>query len=139
MLQFIGKRVILFLLGQWGLPIQFRRAYCSSRFGTYDPCLTRLLGFSLHFAITFATSKSNASSVFNLPLKQNLNYTFALNIPDGSSDLYFHLSGPTDYSWVAVGTGSRMENSLMIVLYSSADGKSRSCLPDILLVRKCMD
>lgn len=77
------------------------------------------------FVAVSAASNSNAASIFNLPLNQNsANYTFALNIPDGSTDLYFHLSGPTDYSWIAVGTGERMKNSLMIVLYSNADGTS---------------
>ncbi|KAJ5683844.1 uncharacterized protein N7477_000189 [Penicillium maclennaniae] len=88
-----------------------------------------LLGFSPLFAIASAASNSNAASIFNYSLKQNSNFTFALNIPDGSSDLYFHLSGPTDYSWVAVGTGSRMKDSLMIVVYSSADGKNVTVSP----------
>jgi hypothetical protein len=65
-------------------------------------------------------------STFTLPLGSNSeNYTFALNIPDNSSDVYFHLSGPTLYSWVAVGTGQEMKNSLMILLYSDASGKSK--------------
>jgi hypothetical protein len=85
--------------------------------------------FSLNFAPTDAASNSDAASIFNLPLKQNSNYTFALNIPDGSSDLYLHLSGPTDYSWVAVGTGNQMKDSLMFVLYSDTNGKSQSSAP----------
>ncbi|KAJ6105048.1 hypothetical protein N7486_003737 [Penicillium sp. IBT 16267x] len=88
-----------------------------------------LLAFFPHFAIIPAASQSNAASIFNLPLNQNLNFTFALNIPDDSSDLYFHLSGPTDYSWVAVGTGSKMKDSLMIVLYCSADGTNVTVSP----------
>lgn len=64
-------------------------------------------------------------SIFNLPLQSNTaNYTFALNIPDGSTDLYFHLAGPTAYSWIAVGTGSEMADSMMFVMYSNADGTS---------------
>ena len=75
-----------------------------------------------------AESTANAASIYNLPLGSNPNYTFALNIPDGSSDMYFHLSGPASYSWLAVGTGREMKNSLMIVLYSDASGKSMSLL-----------
>lgn len=71
-----------------------------------------------------AASTTNGASIYNLPLGSNSNYTFALNIPDDSTDLYFHLSGPTSYSWLAVGTGSEMKDSLMIVAYSNADGKS---------------
>jgi hypothetical protein len=78
----------------------------------------------MHFVS--AASTSNAASIFNLPVKSGSNYTFALNIPDGSTDLYFHLSGPTSYSWIAVGTGSKMQDSLMIVIYSNADGSSES-------------
>lgn len=64
-------------------------------------------------------------SIFNLPLSSNTaNYTFALTIPDGSADLYFRLSGPAAYSWIAVGTGSRMADSMMFVIYSNAHGSS---------------
>ena len=73
-----------------------------------------------------AASTTNAASIYNLQLGSSSNYTFALNIPDDSADLYFHLSGPTSYSWLAVGTGNEMKDSLMIVVYSSADGKSVS-------------
>lgn len=66
-----------------------------------------------------------SASVFILPLGQNSpNYTFALSIPENSTDIYFHLSGPADYSWIAVGTGSNMKNSLMVLLYAAANGKS---------------
>lgn len=69
-------------------------------------------------------------SIFNLPLPPNTaNYTFALTIPDGSTDLYFHLSGPTAYSWIAVGTGSEIADSMMFVMYSNADGSSQFVLP----------
>ncbi|OQD85222.1 hypothetical protein PENANT_c010G11750 [Penicillium antarcticum] len=89
-----------------------------------------LLGlFFPFFAVGSVHSSSNAASIFNLPLQQNSNFTFALNIPDDSTDLYFHLSGPTAYSWVAVGTGSEMKNSLMIVLYSNAHGNNVTVSP----------
>lgn len=84
--------------------------------------------FSYLTSTVSAASTSDAASIYNLPLGSNSNYTFALNIPDDSTDLYFHLSGPASYSWLAVGTGSEMKDSLMIVLYSSANGKSLSPL-----------
>ncbi|KAJ5160294.1 uncharacterized protein N7482_007298 [Penicillium canariense] len=67
-----------------------------------------------------AASASNFASIFNLPVTSSSNFTFALNIPNGSTDLNFHLSGPTDYSWIAVGTGDKMKDSLMFVVYSNA-------------------
>ncbi|KAJ5492611.1 hypothetical protein N7539_001357 [Penicillium diatomitis] len=82
---------------------------------------------SIHVGV--AISATDATAIYNYPLGSNANYTFALNIPDGSNDLYFHLSGPASYSWVGVGTGARMENSMMIVAYSSADGKNVTVSP----------
>ncbi|RHZ55405.1 cytochrome and DOMON domain-containing protein [Aspergillus thermomutatus] len=77
-----------------------------------------------------AEEASTAVSTFTLPLGSNAeNYTFALNLPENSSDVYFHLSGPTSYSWVAVGTGQEMKNSLMILLYSDASGKNVTVSP----------
>jgi hypothetical protein len=50
------------------------------------------------------------------------NYVFALNVPSNSEDIYFHLSGPADYSWIAVGTGSEMRDSLMFIAYLNSTG-----------------
>lgn len=63
------------------------------------------------------------TSVFVLPLgNDSKNYTFALNLPTNSEDVYFRLSGPADYSWVAVGTGSKMKDSMMFLIYANAAG-----------------
>lgn len=71
-------------------------------------------------------------SIFNLPLQSNTaNYTVALTIPNGSTDLYFHLSGPTAYSWISVGTRSEMADSMVFVMYPNVDGSSElvhSCI-----------
>lgn len=70
-------------------------------------------------------TQSTPGSVFILPLQgPSSNYTFAVNIPENSEDVYFHLSGPTEYSWIAVGTGNQMKDSLMIILYSNEHGDS---------------
>ncbi|GIJ86385.1 hypothetical protein Asppvi_005273 [Aspergillus pseudoviridinutans] len=89
------------------------------------------LSVCLFQLITVTLAEASAAvSTFTLPLGSNSeNYTFALNIPDNSSDVYFHLSGPTSYSWVAVGTGQEMKNSLMILLYSDASGKNVTVSP----------
>ncbi|KAH8698675.1 hypothetical protein BGW36DRAFT_396389 [Talaromyces proteolyticus] len=75
------------------------------------------------------------TSVFVLPLENDSrNYTFALNLPSNSEDIYFRLSGPADYSWVAVGTGSEMKDSLMFLLYADAEGTGTTLSP-----RLCTD
>ncbi|KAJ5894540.1 hypothetical protein N7495_006231, partial [Penicillium taxi] len=89
------------------------------------------------FVVVYASSSSNAASIFNLPLQQNsANYTFALNIPDDSTDIYLHLSGPADYSWIAVGTGAGMQSSHMIIIYSNADGTNVTVSPRIAFGEK---
>ncbi|EED18567.1 conserved hypothetical protein [Talaromyces stipitatus ATCC 10500] len=59
------------------------------------------------------------------------NYVFALNVPSNSGDIYFHLSGPAAYSWVAVGTGSKMKDSLMFIAYLNSTGNGVTLSPRI--------
>ncbi|KAJ5587478.1 uncharacterized protein N7459_003243 [Penicillium hispanicum] len=94
-------------------------------------CTVFLLSLFSHlfFLVSADSSSPNGASIFNLPVKQNSNYTFALNIPDDSAQLYLHLSGPTDYSWLAVGTGSEMKNSLMFIVYANAKGDNITVSP----------
>ncbi|TKA71551.1 hypothetical protein B0A55_07059 [Friedmanniomyces simplex] len=59
---------------------------------------------------------------------------YELNIPDttarsGSGDIYFQLSAPTSYQWVAVGQGSGMAGSNIFVMYTSADGTNVTVSP----------
>lgn len=53
---------------------------------------------------------------------------FSINIANDSSDVYFYFASPA-YSWVGVGFGSHMQNSLMLVMYPDADGNSTFSLP----------
>ncbi|KAL1962257.1 hypothetical protein VTN77DRAFT_9847 [Rasamsonia byssochlamydoides] len=79
---------------------------------------------------SLAKADSVPASVFILPLDNNSgNYTFALNIPENSEDVYFHLSGPASYSWIAVGTGTEMKDSLMFIVYSNAQGDGVTVSP----------
>lgn len=32
-----------------------------------------------------------------------------------------HLSAPATYQWVGVGTGSKMDGSVMVIVYENAD------------------
>ncbi|KAF4864256.1 Cellobiose dehydrogenase [Colletotrichum siamense] len=40
----------------------------------------------------------------------------------GSGNLYFQMSAPTSYQWVALGTGSTMSNSNMFIMYTDGAG-----------------
>ncbi|KAF1924003.1 iron reductase domain protein [Didymella exigua CBS 183.55] len=59
---------------------------------------------------------------------------FKLNIPEntassGSGDIFFQISAPNTYSWVALGQGRAMSGSNMFVLYTSADGNNVTLSP----------
>ncbi|KAK4904464.1 hypothetical protein LTR49_026095 [Elasticomyces elasticus] len=63
---------------------------------------------------------------------QNIQYS--LNIPDttvtsGVGDIYFQLSAPTLYQWVALGQGSSMSGSNIFIMYTSADGTNVTVSP----------
>jgi hypothetical protein len=52
------------------------------------------------------------------------NLTFALSVADPtvSQDVYFHISVPSSYSYIGIGTGTVMQDSLIFVMYSNATG-----------------
>jgi hypothetical protein len=59
---------------------------------------------------------------------------FSLNVPEqsarsSSGDIYFQLSAPSTYSWVALAQGTAMSNANMFVMYSSADGQNVTLSP----------
>jgi hypothetical protein len=74
-----------------------------------------------------STSQPGQSAVVsNCP---DTDVCFALNVPEvsassGSGPIYFQLTAPTSYSWVALAQGTMMSNANMFVMYSSADGKN---------------
>ncbi|KAF2179372.1 iron reductase domain protein [Zopfia rhizophila CBS 207.26] len=55
---------------------------------------------------------------------------FSVNIANDTDDVFIYFSSPA-YSWVAVGFGERMQNSLMFVMYPSEDGKNVTISPRI--------
>ncbi|KAK0670076.1 hypothetical protein QBC41DRAFT_248430 [Cercophora samala] len=68
----------------------------------------------------------NASNIF-IP---EANTIIAINLPDdGSNDINFYVSSPDWYQYSAIGFGSSMANSLMLVMYPSADRKSVTVSP----------
>ncbi|KAK0786752.1 hypothetical protein LTR91_024349 [Friedmanniomyces endolithicus] len=59
---------------------------------------------------------------------------YLLGIPNstassGAGDIYFQLSAPTSYQWIAVGQGSIMAGSNIFVMYTSANGNNVTVSP----------
>ncbi|KAF2746657.1 iron reductase domain protein [Sporormia fimetaria CBS 119925] len=59
---------------------------------------------------------------------------FKLNIPEstassGQGDIFFQLSGPSSYEWIALGQGSGMVGANIFAIYTSADGKNVTLSP----------
>ncbi|KAK5084858.1 hypothetical protein LTR70_007753 [Exophiala xenobiotica] len=75
---------------------------------------------------------SNQAAVLNTCPETDV--CFSLNVPQrsassGSGDIYFQLSAPVTYSWVALAQGTMMSNANMFLMYSSADGKNVTLSP----------
>ena len=47
---------------------------------------------------------------------------FAVTVAKNGGDMFFHLEAPAEYSWVGVGTGEKMDGSLMWIAYRSGNG-----------------
>lgn len=71
------------------------------------------------------TAPAVAASVSNLHIPQ-LATTIAINLPPNSNDINFYMTAPTYYSYVALGFGSQMANSFMLVAYPAEDGRRKS-------------
>ena len=59
---------------------------------------------------------------------------YSVNVPDvtassGNGDIFFQISGPTSWSWIALGQGSQMANSNIFVIYTSASGDNVTLSP----------
>lgn len=72
-----------------------------------------------------AQQKGPAASTFYLDQTET---QFSLSLATDSSDVYIYFASPA-YSWVAVGFGETMEDSLMLVMYANARGDSESTPP----------
>lgn len=94
--------------------------------------LAALFVSSLLSVVTLTVAQTSPSSVFvyNGGFTGS-NFTFAINLASDSQDLFFHLNGPSKFSWIAVGTGSEMKNSLMFIAYTSGDGKNVTLSPRV--------
>lgn len=59
---------------------------------------------------------------------------YKLNIPEntassGDGDIFFQISAPSSYEWVALGQGMRMAGANIFVVYTSADGNNVTLSP----------
>ncbi|KAF2267855.1 CBD9-like protein [Lojkania enalia] len=59
---------------------------------------------------------------------------FRLNIPEstaasGEGDIFFQISAPSSYEWVALGQGSQMSGSNIFVVYTSSSGENVTLSP----------
>lgn len=96
----------------------------------FGPISVVLMTLSVHLSLTSAQAKNDnkavpAASTFYLP---GTGTQFSVNVANDSSDVYFYFASPA-YSWVGVGFGRQMENSLMLIMYPNADGNSSSLSP----------
>ncbi|KAF2095422.1 CBD9-like protein, partial [Rhizodiscina lignyota] len=61
----------------------------------------------------------------------DVNFTFTLTAVQKTGDLFFRLSVPNEWSWVAVGTGSQMKSALIFLTYANTNGKDIVLSPRI--------
>jgi hypothetical protein len=69
----------------------------------------------------------NGTTATTSPYCSTNNVCFRWGVPEsaassGSGDVYFQIKAPTSYSWVALGTGSRMDGSKMFIVYADGNG-----------------
>lgn len=78
------------------------------------------------FVVTTASTaqQTPAYSTF-IHSTSNGNLTLALSAANDTGDVYIHFSAPAAYQWVGMGTGSKMDGSVMLIVYKndSANGK----------------
>ncbi|KAF2764436.1 CBD9-like protein, partial [Teratosphaeria nubilosa] len=81
---------------------------------------------------TTAASISNASAVFVYNDEQsNEQFVFAYAVDSTGNDIYIHMSAPAGNAWMAVGAGSSMKDTLMLIAYASKNGTGMTLSPRI--------
>jgi len=73
--------------------------------------------------LNLATADSSTRPAVSNLYISDAQVTIAINLPPNSNDLNFYIQSPTWYSYFALGIGSEMANSLMLVVYSAADNQ----------------
>jgi hypothetical protein len=79
--------------------------------------------FSL-FISTLCQNHDSAAVFISSLSSSSEHITFALSASDPtvSQDVFFHISGPSSYSYIGIGTGTVMQGSIIFVMYSNATG-----------------
>ncbi|KAF2120398.1 hypothetical protein BDV96DRAFT_628842 [Lophiotrema nucula] len=59
---------------------------------------------------------------------------FSLSVPDstvtsGNGDIFFSLTGPTNYSWISLAQGEQMDGAHFFIMYTSASGTNVTVSP----------
>jgi hypothetical protein len=66
-----------------------------------------------------ATNNTVNAATFIYSDGSDANLTFTITVNPKTDDLWFRLSGPSQYSWIAVGTGTDMAGSTMFLAYEA--------------------
>ena len=78
-------------------------------------------------SLTFRIASTVLADVKEFCPQNADNVCYTVGIPSdsassGSGNIYFQITAPTDYQWVALGTGSRMSGSNMFIMYQDGNG-----------------
>ncbi|KAI9846815.1 MAG: hypothetical protein M1838_001138 [Thelocarpon superellum] len=98
-----------------------------SHFGVWSAILCTCLWITASAAF----NDSAASTFVAQGGNPGANFTFSLNVPIDSDDLFFHMAGPQANSWMAVGIGSQMEGALMFIAYVNGNQSNVTVSPRI--------
>lgn len=82
--------------------------------------------------VTCDSDDNTAAAVFVYPTDAGPDFAFALNAVQ-NGDLYFHMSGPTQYSWMAIGIGQDMDDNLMFIVHEGASKGSLTLSPRVAM------
>lgn len=86
----------------------------------------------LNFVLTAGLAYRASAQVASVCPSSNV--CFKLNIPEstassGSGDIFFQISAPSSYEWVALGQGEGMSGSNIFVVYTSSSGSNVTLSP----------
>jgi hypothetical protein len=100
--------------------------------GSYAATTVRDLA-DIPMIVFFVNAIASPSSTFVLRGGLGSNVTISVNVPSNltADDLFFHISGPSNQSWLAFGFGTEMQDALMFVAYKSQSGTNATLSPRI--------
>lgn len=78
-----------------------------------------LLVLALLLSVTQCTSLSSSTYIYS---EGSANFTFTITAAADTNDLFFKLSAPGNYDWIAIGIGTQMKGAVMFVAYPTKNG-----------------